>query len=117
MGVAVLSIPRPRMRNRLIAVALLAMALGALFTLAGPAGPARAQDAEACSGTMTGPGDPCGDATGSSADVLEETEMTEENFETVANQVGKNKIAINVMWTLVAGFLVMFMQAGFALVE
>jgi ammonium transporter, Amt family len=31
--------------------------------------------------------------------------------------VGQNRIAINLMWTLVAGFLVMFMQAGFALVE
>src|SRR5919197_677702 len=28
-----------------------------------------------------------------------------------------NRIAINFVWTLVAGFLVMFMQAGFALVE
>ena len=31
--------------------------------------------------------------------------------------VGHNKIAINIVWTLIAGFLVMFMQAGFALVE
>ena len=31
--------------------------------------------------------------------------------------VGHNKIAINIVWTLLAGFLVMFMQAGFALVE
>jgi len=31
--------------------------------------------------------------------------------------VGQNRVAINLMWTLVAGFLVMFMQAGFALVE
>src|SRR5260221_7705101 len=30
---------------------------------------------------------------------------------------GQNRIAINFVWTLVAGFLVMFMQAGFALVE
>ncbi|RTL52684.1 MAG: ammonium transporter, partial [Sphingobacteriales bacterium] len=30
---------------------------------------------------------------------------------------GHNKIAINIMWTLIAGFLVMFMQAGFAMVE
>ena len=30
---------------------------------------------------------------------------------------GHNKIAINIMWTLITGFLVMFMQAGFALVE
>jgi Amt family ammonium transporter len=35
----------------------------------------------------------------------------------LADSVGQNRIAINLMWTLVAGFLVMFMQAGFALVE
>jgi Amt family ammonium transporter len=35
----------------------------------------------------------------------------------VGNQVGQNKIAINFVWTLVTGFLVMFMQAGFAMVE
>ena len=35
----------------------------------------------------------------------------------VVNQVGQNKIAINFMWTLITGFLVMFMQAGFAIVE
>src|SRR5512140_1898657 len=28
-----------------------------------------------------------------------------------------NTVAINFVWTLIAGFLVMFMQAGFALVE
>jgi len=35
----------------------------------------------------------------------------------VADTVGHNKIAINIMWTLIAGFLVMFMQVGFAMVE
>jgi ammonium transporter, Amt family len=30
---------------------------------------------------------------------------------------GQNRVAINFVWTLVTGFLVMFMQAGFALVE
>ena len=35
----------------------------------------------------------------------------------VVNQVGQNKIAINFTWTLITGFLVMFMQAGFAIVE
>src|SRR6476620_10325093 len=35
----------------------------------------------------------------------------------VVGQVGQNVIAINFVWTLVTGFLVMFMQAGFALVE
>lgn len=31
--------------------------------------------------------------------------------------IGHNRVAINFMWTLITGFLVMFMQAGFALVE
>lgn len=35
----------------------------------------------------------------------------------LADAVGQNRIAINLMWTLVTGFLVMFMQAGFAAVE
>ena len=35
----------------------------------------------------------------------------------LANVVGQNRIGINFVWTLIAGFLVMFMQAGFALVE
>ena len=35
----------------------------------------------------------------------------------VVNQVGQNRIAVNFVWTLVTGFLVMFMQAGFAIVE
>ena len=30
-------------------------------------------------------------------------------------QVGKNKIGINFVWVLITGYLVMFMQAGFAL--
>lgn len=35
----------------------------------------------------------------------------------LADNVGHNRVSINFMWTLVTGFLVMFMQAGFALVE
>lgn len=35
----------------------------------------------------------------------------------LADNVGHNRVAINFMWTLVTGFLVMFMQAGFAFVE
>ena len=35
----------------------------------------------------------------------------------VVQNVAHNKISINLVWTLVTGFLVMFMQAGFALVE
>jgi Amt family ammonium transporter len=36
---------------------------------------------------------------------------------TIGQADGHNKIAINIVWTLLAGFLVMFMQAGFAMVE
>lgn len=35
----------------------------------------------------------------------------------VASATGHNSVAINIMWTLLTGFLVMFMQAGFAMVE
>src|SRR4051812_14937192 len=37
--------------------------------------------------------------------------------ETLAKDVKLTKTALNIMWTLITGFLVMFMQAGFALVE
>ncbi len=35
----------------------------------------------------------------------------------LADAVGQNRIAVNIVWTLLTGFLVMFMQAGFSLVE
>ncbi len=35
----------------------------------------------------------------------------------LADVVGHNKISINMVWALVCGFLVMFMQVGFAMVE
>src|SRR5512132_265686 len=38
-------------------------------------------------------------------------------IDSVATQTAATSTSINFVWTLVAGFLVMFMQAGFALVE
>jgi Amt family ammonium transporter len=35
----------------------------------------------------------------------------------IMDAVGHNKISINMVWTLITGYLVMFMQLGFALVE
>jgi len=35
----------------------------------------------------------------------------------LVREVAHNRISINIVWTLLAGFLVMFMQAGFALIE
>jgi len=70
--------------------------------------------------------DPSGTATGTIKDlgidtVAASTDTTMNAVvsavNTIGNADGHNKIAINIMWTLIAGFLVMFMQAGFALVE
>lgn len=60
--------------------------------------------------------DATGANTGTASDVTAAT-AGKPTTEEIAAQSGHNKIAINMMWTLLAGFLVMFMQAGFALVE
>src|SRR6201997_4462748 len=62
-------------------------------------------------------GDPGGALTGTVNDVPVGDAKTGLTLGDVANQVGQNKIGINFTWTLVTGFLVMFMQAGFAMVE
>jgi Amt family ammonium transporter len=43
--------------------------------------------------------------------------MADPTVADVAKQIGDTQTALNIVWTLVTGFLVMFMQAGFALVE
>src|SRR5882672_8490084 len=60
--------------------------------------------------------DPAGTATGGIADVTAKT-AGKPTLEEVADFAGHNRVSINIMWTLITGFLVMFMQAGFALVE
>ncbi len=60
--------------------------------------------------------DPNGAATGSAFDVAVK-DATHPTLTEVMDTVGHNRISINVVWTLVTGFLVMFMQAGFAMVE
>jgi len=62
-------------------------------------------------------GDPGGTITGTINDVPVSDSKVGPTLPDVANQVGQNKIGINFTWTLIAGFLVMFMQAGFAMVE
>ncbi len=82
------------------------------------------------SGASTVTGDPGGIATGNKADVagqvdggpakaedIEASKDKEPLAYALSNVIGQNRIAINIVWTLVTGFLVMFMQAGFALVE
>jgi ammonium transporter, Amt family len=62
-------------------------------------------------------GDPGGTITGTLSDVPVADSNAGPTVTDVGTQVGQNKIAINFVWTLVTGFLVMFMQAGFAFVE
>lgn len=62
-------------------------------------------------------GDPGGTLTGTVNDVAVSDSKKGLTLGDALNQIGQNKVAINFVWTLVAGFLVMFMQAGFAIVE
>jgi ammonium transporter, Amt family len=73
--------------------------------------------------------DPSGASIGTAADVVNATSgaPTEVDMDTyknseplatkLADTVGHNRISINMTWTLICGFLVMFMQVGFALCE
>jgi len=61
-------------------------------------------------------GDPTGAKTGSVADVPA-AKPGEPTLTEVADAIGHTRISLNFVWTLIAGFLVMFMQTGFAMVE
>jgi len=78
-------------------------------TVTGVAAPASAD--------IAAKGDPGANMTGTVNDVTIADAKQGLTLADLANQAGQNKIAINFVWTLVAGFLVMFMQAGFAIVE
>ena len=81
------------------------------------------------SASVPAPGDPSGLNTSSGANLvgLAPGSITASDYETakssepfaakLADIVDQNRLGINFTWLLVAGFLVMFMQAGFALVE
>jgi Amt family ammonium transporter len=105
---------------------LLVIVLAALFAL----GATSAFAADPCGGKIAkseAAGDPCGDVTGNMGDIVTDSNgkavkeipssYDQGILQQVADATGKNKIGLNFTWTLVAGFLVMFMQAGFALVE
>jgi Amt family ammonium transporter len=62
-------------------------------------------------------GDPDGSLTGNVSDITVADSKKGLSIADVVNQIGQNKIAINFAWTLLTGYLVMFMQLGFALLE
>jgi Amt family ammonium transporter len=64
-----------------------------------------------------GKGDPDGSLTGNVSDIVVADSKKGVTIQDALNQIGQNRVAINFVWTLVTGFLVMFMQAGFAIVE
>jgi Amt family ammonium transporter len=79
--------------------------------------PLNTKDANPPSADDLAQGDPSGTKTGTVTDVAVSDSNKGLTLADALNQIGQNKVAINFVWTLVAGFLVMFMQAGFALVE
>jgi Amt family ammonium transporter len=105
------------------------------FVLVGLMAPlmARGQEtAPAPAGSSAAPAlkpDPSGANTGGAADVVGATPgaptaddmkkwaTNEPLAMKLADVVGHNRIAINIVWTLVCGYLVFFMQAGFACLE
>ena len=60
--------------------------------------------------------DPSGANTGKAADITVK-DAKAPTSEELLNAIGHNRVAINMMWVLITGFLVMFMQTGFAMVE
>ena len=121
------------LRNHLLACCILALSLavgGMAYAetpaapaqpAAAPAPPATAELREAAAKAPTpadlAKGDPGGTLTGNIADITVTDAKAGPTMADAGNQIGQNKIAINFVWTLVCGFLVMFMQAGFAMVE
>jgi ammonium transporter, Amt family len=118
-----------KIQNLCFSICVLAIALAAGVTAyaqapaaAAPAASAtteelKASAAKAPSTADLAKGDPGGTITGTISDVPVSDSKAGLTLGDTANQVGQNKIAINFVWTLVTGFLVMFMQAGFAMVE
>ena len=58
-----------------------------------------------------------GSANGPTADDMKNMATNEPLAVKLADVIGHNKVALNIAWTLLCGFLVMFMQTGFAMVE
>ncbi len=79
--------------------------------------PVNVNQANPPSADVMAKGDPSGTLTGNIDDVAVSDAKKGLTMGDALNQVGQNKIAINFVWTLITGFLVMFMQAGFAAVE
>jgi ammonium transporter, Amt family len=104
----------------LLLTALLALASVAGFAQAPAPTPITANDVKNVETPSTADklkGDPGASLTGTAADIAVADSKKGLTVADLLNQIGQNKVAINFVWTLITGFLVMFMQAGFAIVE
>jgi len=80
--------------------------------------PAPAPTPDPSGANTGGAGDVVGASAGApTADDMKKMAAAEPLAAKLADVIGHNRIAINVVWTLFCGFLVMFMQAGFAMAE
>jgi Amt family ammonium transporter len=116
-------------KKRFLVAMLLALMVAAVGGLvfaddqAAPTAPAAAAPApelkpDPSGANIGGAGDVVGaSANAPTADDLKKMATTEPLAAKLADVIGHNRIAINFMWTLITGFLVMFMQAGFAMAE
>ncbi len=85
---------------------------------AAEAAPAPAPTPDPSGANTGGAGDVVGASAGApTKDDMAKMAAAEPLAAKLADVIGHNRIAINVMWTLICGFLVMFMQAGFAMAE
>jgi Amt family ammonium transporter len=99
-------------KMRVLVFFVICAAMGAL--LMGPPLAHKAQSQEAAS-APTVKGDPNGSQTGTINDVPAKV-SGKPTLEELGNEVGHHHVAINMTWTLLTGYLVMFMAAGFLLV-
>jgi ammonium transporter, Amt family len=100
--------PPASFRNRTGRILVIAMAMVVLLGVAGGA-------------AFAANGDKSGGSTGTDVTNLIPTgkqgTQTAPSAGDVANQAEKDRVAINITWLMLGGILVLFMQAGFALVE
>ena len=112
---------------------LCGLTIGAFAEDMAPPAPTATATEAAAAATPTPPAvivsDPSGANTGGAADVvgasanaptdkeLAELGKSEPLAAKLADVIGHNRISTNIVWTLICGFLVMFMQAGFAMAE
>ena len=98
--------------RRLAAVSLIAFLGLSLAPWAGADSPPAAAPAAAAAPA----GDSTGANTGGAADVSAKI-PGKPTLDEIATELGHTKISLNFVWMLLCGFLVFFMQAGFALLE